>query len=243
MALDFFVVISTFFFTSAFALEDPNSAYDPVNPAATAPQPGKPMVVAPFASGVIEVPNGPNKVAAAYIDPNYSMCGQDCIYGKAKEALSLQMQYVISKRQILDSFNLDSSTPSYDSRQQKAKLIVGKFCNDAESGYACKVRYTQLTDFWLLKARSSLGGADQMIYSLNSDKSQVGVVAQETLDGPPQPGKATNSTYVITVSDLYRLAGFPQAMATLNRIQTNDDWVQMLTQGDQKKSRTHALAR
>jgi hypothetical protein len=127
--------------------------------------------VVPYAAGVT-TPVRPNstaqQMADAFQDPNYDACGQDCLYNKANENITIQMQYILQKYAALEDASLDE--------QIKMKLL-GSFCGKAngqgssdESFKDCKDRYIKVNKFWILKARGSVGSNEGAIAKLRCNQ-------------------------------------------------------------------------
>lgn len=120
----------------------------------------------PYASGAIEITEE-NK-NQALLDDNYQKCGQNCIYNKANENISLQINFMEKKM----SFLLN---PKNDETLKRS--VLGNFCNISrneegseikENIYSCINRYKILTDFLNLKIRGSLGKNEEQLFNLNS---------------------------------------------------------------------------
>ncbi len=153
----------------------------------------------PYAAGVSDVrPGTPEARAQSLTDPNYVDCDQQCLYGKARENLTLQFEYVQKK---LD-FVRDPSRFEGDRR----KVLAG-FCGEGDKNSPrettddCAERYRKLTDLWLVKVKGALGSQEVAIASLrcaafNPDGTCKGVKAAPTFQITRKPGEPEKTPQV-----------------------------------------------
>jgi hypothetical protein len=163
--------------------------------------PGPVSSAAPFAVGVSNIKKmNPDEVMAnSLLDPNFTKCGQDCIYQKGNEVISQQLDYMIGKKDFLER---PSTTP------KQKREVLGGFCpkktaqanppnsnpqldengqpildedkdqddddEDEEEVKQCVDRYKQIVAFWLLKTRGALGKNHKSIADLSCVKWENG---------------------------------------------------------------------
>jgi len=81
-------------------------------------------------------------------DPNYTKCDNDCMYGRASENVSLQIDYMQAKLAYLRN--------KKNSPEDKLALLGG-YCYEGEDLDPCLKRYEErYHDLWLVKAKSAL---------------------------------------------------------------------------------------
>lgn len=202
---------------------------------------------APYASGSVPVTS--NNKSRAMIDPEYEKCGQDCIYSKANENISLQADFIIKKIMYIQI------EPDSD----KKKKILGNFCSSTEDGDDCANRYVAMHRFWFMKVRSSLGKNEKNRANLGCTRFDVqgnclvdtqakAVEMGQSLPGSNQintPPKYTQVAHFSTFQDLQKQAQIDafqkhgQAMNSLMQVSSSasdDAWVNE-TYNDYKPNR------
>jgi hypothetical protein len=164
--------------------------------------PGVQPSSAPFSSGAIKYrdPNVPESQEEGYIDPRvqndneFEHCDNECMYHQANENISLQLEFILKKLQLLEELQkkIDDKNSDMDEKNEaKASMLdlLGSFCRfknketvdpetnksvKAESGPECFQRWKKVNEFWILKARTALGKNNSSAAQFNGG----GVVCQ-----------------------------------------------------------------
>gem|GEM_PF-3817566 len=130
-------------------------------------------------------------------EPAYSPCGQECLYAKGNEAISLEALYIIRKLGLLQT------ALNEERHEEVAKNLPG-FCtrieSDGEEGAnQCFKRYRDIQILTLMKVRAALAINTGSRYMLNS---QAAAVFSRGQNGDPPGGLKAPLPYVPLMKDL-----------------------------------------
>lgn len=169
----------------------------------------------PISSGLAPHGGSPEQALAESIeDPEYGRCGQDCLYTKAKEILSLQTYYVIRKR----SFLMHPLAGSPDEK----RALLGAFCQQEETLTHCLERYLQFSEFFVLKQRTGLGQNQKILADL---KAAPHTPTIQTVRAPHRP---VSQPMVPSYAKAGQLASFAKTQKDEQAPPSAQEWAKQL---------------
>lgn len=136
-------------------------------------------------------------------DPFFASCGHGCLYQRANENITVQIDYMERKQVFLEQ-RLDAN----HSVANKLTLL-GSFCqpseraNGLEGLSTCQARYNDYFDLWLIKAKSALAQNELNASALESGNAAVneGPTAERETQSP-----APSLPYLLRPTQLAELA-------------------------------------